>query len=447
MAAVLVAIANFMKLVLPPLTVVILAPMVMTAMVFRIPALRKTVEAWFDLPLSQRFKDDPGTVLIIALWFAIICQLFAAPFLSPNRGMNLRMGKFTNIGVADIPDMSITLALYLVLPCVLVHVFYTLTHCPDENPDNLSFSEKIIEIVAFILGFTIVSVTTHLITAAQVFGSFTVAGLVFLFDILSKPVPPQCTKIREQRQWIMFTMVFLIVLLGCLYFSNITTTAGEIKSIAIHIITCLGIPLAVGAAMVFFRARKNVKRQFSFLFGVCFGMFVGVMIQTALPDSLRPPSVLRPIPPTTTTVAPTTSSPLKSAIANTIPGMGTTIASLASSLVKPVSGAAVLPQASAGTMIAPTTSSSLKSAFANMIPGARTTLASLASSLVKPAPGTTVLPQQSKASAGTMVAPPSITAKGFDVNNIRGYLGGIPAVLPPFKGFIGTSAAAPNKTS
>lgn len=296
MAAVLV------EVILPMLPTVIL-PGTMTALSVEVKPIRNFVNKVLGIKLGTTFfknaSDRAATLQLFLLWFLLI-QLIAMPIFAPvGNTPNLRIGKLTCIGLKDIPRIIFLVCMYAVLPLLSVNFFMFLSR--SIGGEKTAANE--IEMIGFLVGYLLSVFLIQIITPIEILGALIMAS----FSLISPKVRKSLFgKDNATLRVFVFSVVFIICLLVLIiidhhsqwyhlhihgYAETIFGHSGQGTFVDMLFNLVFFFLLPLGIAKSYTKNRKT-SQDSSITIGMFTGVIVGIVIQTALPEKLRPTNLL-----------------------------------------------------------------------------------------------------------------------------------------------------------
>lgn len=312
MAAVVVRILLFS---LPTVVVPAVLTAAMLGGISRRPnTIQKTFAAWFG------DADDPITGLrVFFLWWLLI-QIVALPLLYPVPRPVPLSGKFTCIGAGDIPRVMYLVCMYGIVPFLFIRLMGSvMRRIPIRNT-------ALGEIVGFTLGYLIVVILVKLITPVEILIALALTGVI-LAD--KKARRSMLGDESPRGAAFLFTCVFVMALL----FMIIVNESSEFYRRTIHdgskrifghsgqgtvidmiwnFVFFYVIPLLIALQYRHHASIRHPKKsddhehaadgqpqgsreatgEESMLLGLITGVLLGIFVQLALPEKLRPTTLL-----------------------------------------------------------------------------------------------------------------------------------------------------------
>lgn len=296
----------------------VVVPAVLTAVVLggisrRPDAIQKTFATWFG------DADDPITGLgVFFLWWLLI-QIMVLPLIYPMPQPVPLSGKFTCIGAGDIPRVIYLLCMYGIVPFLFIRFVVSVMHrIPIRNT-------ALGEIMGSTLGYLIVVILLKLITPVEILIALVLTGLI----LADKKARQSMLGVESPKAVsFLFTCVFVMALL----FMIIVNESSEFYRRTIHdrskrifghsgqgtviemiwnLVFFYLIPLLLALQYRHHASLRHPKKSTdhehehakehgvrdatgdkSMLLGLITGVLLGIFVQLALPEKLRPTTLL-----------------------------------------------------------------------------------------------------------------------------------------------------------
>jgi hypothetical protein len=310
--------------IIPPLLFLIIIPVVMTVLTIQIKPIREWFNKTFSLdldPEKQSFNEffkNAGAAsivgLLILLWFLFV-QIFIMPVVIPIGRPNPMMGKLTGIAVTDMPRILFILAMYILLPFLIMRVIVNIYN--EMNPQDKNNLQ--IHSLGFIIGFLLTVFLIRTITPIELIVTLIIVIAMLKTGYLKKMMKffsiefPDVEDMdfmdytKDKKIQFFFWLSYLIVLLMFLILGefipgyNILHNQGTrifgvggasgFLQILVNLVCFLVLPLAVAQSLA--RRASPETRNAQFMLGIIIGIFTGMLIQMIAPPKFRPGSLAK----------------------------------------------------------------------------------------------------------------------------------------------------------
>ena len=286
----------------------VFVPVALTVTTIEVKGFRKFINDSFDIEVGTTFikntNDQIVTFQLFLLYFLLI-QLLVMPFFSPVGNMpNPRIGKLTCISVKDLPSIVYILCMYAIVPLMIINCFLFLSK--PIGGDNVN-AKGSMEMIGFLVGYFLVVVLIRLITPIDI----VIAILLASFSLIPKFRESLFGTDTPVLRVFLFTAVFTMALLFLMtlndawpfyhnqihmYGEKIFGSAGQSNVMDMMINFLCFCLLPIGIAKSYTSAKKksskNVSKDSSVAFGIFTGVLVGMVVQKALPEKMRPTTIL-----------------------------------------------------------------------------------------------------------------------------------------------------------